>query len=302
VSPSDGFDGRGLLKNADLAMYRAKEQGRNNYQFYAIEMRQKALSRHMLESNLRHALERNEFFLLYQPQIDPGSGKIIAAEVLLRWQHPVMGLVLPVDFIPVLEDTGLIVPVGEWIIYQVCQQLQKWHQCGLRNIRLAVNISARQFDHGDLLTVVKDALTHYQVPAEQLELEVTESVLMRNEVRARETLSSIENLGVSLALDDFGTGFSSLIYLKRFPIHTIKIDRSFVMDIGHDKDDEAIVRGIVGMAKSLCLDIVAEGVEHRHQIEFLQNLKCEMLQGFAISEPIPAAALQQLIASDKHII
>jgi len=302
MSPNDGDDGRGLLKNADLAMYRAKEQGRNNYQFYAMEMRQKALNRHLMESNLRHALDRNELFLLYQPQISPDSGNIVAAEALLRWKHPGMGLVLPIDFIPVLEETGMIVRIGEWIIHQVCQQLSEWRDQGMRKIRIAVNISARQFDHGDLLKVVKEALAKYHIPAEQLELEVTESVLMRNEIRARETLEEIENLGVSLALDDFGTGFSSLIYLKRFPIHTIKIDRSFVMDIGHDKDDEAIVRGVVGMAKSLGLDVVAEGVEQPQQIEFLRQLRCEMLQGFAISEPVNAQRLQQLVQAGIHTL
>jgi diguanylate cyclase (GGDEF)-like protein/PAS domain S-box-containing protein len=297
--PTDGEDSKSLLKSADLAMYRAKEQGRNNYQFYADEMRQKALTRHLLESNLRHALERNEFHILYQPQICPQDRKIVSAEALLRWKHPSMGTILPVDFIPVLEETGLIVPVSEWIISSVCTQMKEWRNAGLIDIRVAVNISARQFDHGDLTMVVKDALYDNELPAESLELEVTESMLMRNEVRAREILTEIEALGVSLALDDFGTGFSSLIYLKRFPIHTIKIDRSFVMDIGHDQEDEAIVRGVIGMAKSLNLDIVAEGVEKENQITFLKELDCEMIQGFAISEPISAERMAELFLKQE---
>lgn len=293
--PNDGEQASVLIKHADIAMYQAKQQGRNTYQFYAKEMRELAEEKNRLERNLRDALERGELYLLYQPQLYLPNGELPVVEALLRWEHPELGLVMPLDFVPVLEESGQIEKVGVWIIDTVCQQIKLWADHGLPPIRVAVNISARQFERGNLVDIVLSALNKYGVQSRFLELEVTESVLMRNEEKAIEMLSELKGLGVRVTLDDFGTGYSSLIYLKRFPIGTIKIDRSFVMGLGENHEDEAIVKGVTSLAKSLGLSVVAEGVETDVQFEYLKDLGCDYIQGYVVSRPIPADAVEVLL-------
>lgn len=293
--PNDATEGELLLQYADLAMYQAKQNGRNSYYFYADDLRKQVEYRHYLETRLRNALERNELYLLYQPQRDERTGKITSVEALLRWEHPEMGVVLPLEFIPILEETGFINEVGEWVLQVACQQIREWVDAGLEPIRIAVNISGRQIESGRLVGIVERLLKQYQLDPSWLELEVTESVLMNNEAKSGQVLNDLKDLGVRLALDDFGTGYSSLIYLKRFPIHTIKIDRAFVKDIGVCQDDELIIKGVIAMAKNLEMDVVAEGVETVGQITFLQQLGCEYLQGYAIGRPLPASAVVALV-------
>lgn len=298
--PGDGEDSSTLLKHADVAMYRAKDLGKNTYQFYSADMSARAFERLTLESSLRHALERGEFLLHYQPQLAIETGSIIGVEALLRWQHPEFGMVMPLEFITLLEETGLIVPVGEWVLHTACTQLRVWHDAGWKGLRMAVNLSARQFHSAVLANVVERALALLDGGADRLELEITESVLMHNAAATEETLKQLAAMGCRFAIDDFGTGYSSLSYLKRFPINVLKVDRSFVRDIPGDNDDAAIVSTIVAMAHNLRLDVIAEGVETKEQLDFLRTCGCDAMQGYLFSRPVPADEINGLLETSSQ--
>ncbi|MBI5039671.1 MAG: EAL domain-containing protein, partial [Gammaproteobacteria bacterium] len=293
--PSTGEDSSTLLKNADAAMYRAKESGGNTYQFYSADMGAHAERRLTLENDLRLALERGEFVLHYQPQIASGSGKIIGCEALLRWQHPQQGLIPPLEFISILEETGLIVPVGRWVLEIACAQLAIWRQRGQRNFTMAVNVASRQFHEPGLAELVTELLQRHSLEPQHLELEITEGTLMQHVPSTADTLAALAQLGVRIALDDFGTGYSSLSYLRRFPIDTLKIDRAFIRDIPGDADDTAITRAIIALAQSLHLRIVAEGVETEEQRRFLNGFGCESMQGYLFGKPVPAEEFDRLL-------
>jgi len=297
--PNDGEDASALLKNADIAMYRAKDLGKNTYQFYSADMSARAFERLTLESSLRRALDQREFRLYYQPQVDVESGAIVGVEALLRWQHPEFDLVMPNDFIPLLEETGLIVPVGEWVLQTACAQLAAWHAQGWRQLRLAVNLSPRQFQAQDLMAAVKRALDIFGGDPGRLDLEITEGVLVRHAPATVEALESLDRLGVRMAVDDFGTGYSSLSYLRRLPIDTLKIDRAFVRDIPRDPDDSAITSAIIALANSLKLEMIAEGVENEAQRDFLRAQGCHVMQGFLFSRPQPPEDITRLLQTQK---
>ncbi len=293
--PNDGEDSGILLKHADIAMYRAKELGKNTYQFFAADMSARAFERLSLETRLRHALERNEFVLQYQPQIDVATGRIVGVEALLRWQHPDFGLVLPGDFIASLEETGQIAPVGDWVLTTACAQLRAWHSAGYQDLQMAVNLSPRQLQSDGFAARTKNTLAIFDIPPSRLELEITENVLLRQAGMAHDALEGLRVLGVRLAIDDFGTGYSSLAYLQRFSIDTLKIDRSFVHDIPGDPDDSAITTAIAALARSLQLTIVAEGVETVAQRDFLRQLGCTIMQGHLFSRPLPPEEVSRLL-------
>jgi EAL domain-containing protein (putative c-di-GMP-specific phosphodiesterase class I) len=299
--PNDGEDASTLLRNADIAMYRAKELGKNTYQFYSADMSSRAFERLTLESNLRRALEHSEFRLYYQPQVDVTTGTIVGVEALLRWQHPEFGLVMPNEFIPLLEETGLIVPTGAWVLDTACAQLAAWHAQGWPRLRLAVNLSPRQFQTQNLTTVVKQAVDRLEGDPGRLELEITEGMLLRHAPITVETLEALHSLGVRMAIDDFGTGYSSLSYLRRLPIDTLKIDRMFVRDIPHDPDDSAITVAIIALVQSMKLEMIAEGVENTAQRDFLHARGCNVMQGFLFSRPLPAEEITRLLQSGKKL-
>lgn len=291
--PQDDSDEENLLKFSDTAMYTAKHTGRDQFRFYAPEMNDGGRELLALETDLRRALERKEFILHYQPQLDLKTNQIITVEALVRWQHSQRGLVSPGDFIPLLEKTGLIIEVGNWILETACKQAQSWWACGYP-IRIAVNCSARQFQQ-HLLDTVRRLLQEHSLNPAGLELEVTESVVMHDVQYATYILQHLKEMGVTLAIDDFGTGYSSLAYLKRFPIHSLKIDHSFVHDISVNPEDAAIAEAIVLLGHSLDLEVVAEGVESETQVQFFQNLQCHRIQGYWIGRPMPAKDLFPLI-------
>jgi diguanylate cyclase (GGDEF)-like protein/PAS domain S-box-containing protein len=293
--PDDGEDTETLLKNADSALYHAKDAGRNNYQFYNQSMNAKALARLSLEGSLRRALEKQEFLLHYQPQVDARSGAIVGAEALIRWGHSDLGLVSPLDFIPLAEESGLIVPIGEWVLQTACAELKAWQDAGNGTLRMAVNLSGRQFRQHDLVETVQRAIGAAGIDPQSLELEITESVLMQDASETARLLDNLKALGVKLSVDDFGTGYSSLSYLKRFPIDSLKIDRSFIRDIASDPDDAAITTAILAMAGGLGLEVVAEGVETMEQLGFLRGRKCQMIQGYLFSKPLPSEQIRALL-------
>jgi diguanylate cyclase (GGDEF)-like protein/PAS domain S-box-containing protein len=290
--PTDGEDPDTLLRNADSAMYRAKELGRNNYQPCTPGMGARLLERMSLERALRRALERQEFVIHYQPLVSLETGRTVGTEALVRWNHPERGLLYPGTFIPVAEESRLILPLGEWVLETACAQLAQWRKAGFSSLRMSINLSARQFQHQDLPRTVATALSRAGVPAEGLELEITESMAMQNVERTKAQLHSLREMGVRVSIDDFGTGQSSLSYLKHFPLNTLKIDRSFVRDIAVDPDDEAIVRAVIALARILKLTVVAEGVETREQAEFVRYAGCEEAQGYLFGRPEPESALQ----------
>ncbi|WP_334156828.1 bifunctional diguanylate cyclase/phosphodiesterase [Oryzomicrobium sp.] len=296
VYPEDGDDGPTLLKNADAAMYSAKENGRNNYQFFTPEMNARVSERLALENSLRQALTRNELFLHYQPQYDLQSGELTGCEALVRWQHPEQGLVPPARFIPVAEDTGLILPLGLWVLREACRQAKAWQDQGLKPIPVAVNLSAVQFRQVRLTGLVADVLAETGLEPRWLELELTESMLMEDGPRHTTTLAELKALGVRLALDDFGTGYSSLSYLKRFDLDTLKIDRSFVQALPDDSEDAALTSAIIGIARLLGLTTVAEGVETEAQRAFLAAQGCTLMQGFLMARPMSGDELGRLLA------
>jgi EAL domain-containing protein (putative c-di-GMP-specific phosphodiesterase class I) len=288
VAPDDAEESGVLLRNADAAMYRAKDQGRNTYQLYSPAMNVSQLERLSIESNLRHALERDEFVVHFQPQVEIRSGRVVGMEALVRWQHPEWGLVSPSRFIPVAEETGLIIPIGERVLRAACAQNRRWQEQGIPPFRMAVNLSARQFQQTDLKAMVARALRDSGLDARWLDLELTESLLMSDADRTVGPLNALHAMGIGLALDDFGTGYSSLSYLKRYPIDTIKIDQSFVRHITTDGDDAAIAIAIIAMATSLKLTVVAEGVETEEQKAFFVEHGCDAIQGYLLSRPLPA--------------
>ncbi|HEX7649345.1 MAG TPA: EAL domain-containing protein [Noviherbaspirillum sp.] len=299
IYPKDGTDGSTLLRNADAAMYRAKEAGRGNFQFYAREMNARTLDRLKIEVGLRHALHRGEFVLHYQPQVDIASGKVVGVEALLRWMHPQQHVVPPSEFIPIAEETGLIMPIGEWVLQAACTQQQEWERQGLPRIKVAVNLSSRQFQQKDLDRMIARVLEQTGCPAACLTLEITESVVMEKPEAAAVTLKKLSDMGVRLAIDDFGTGYSSLSYLKRFPIDELKIDRSFVTDITTDADDAAIAKAVIVLAHSMKLSVTAEGVETAGQLEFLRQQQCDLMQGYFFSKPVPADQIPALLTTKR---
>lgn len=295
VFPDDGDEAGTLIERADITMYRAKQAGRNGFCFYASSMNARALERLRLERELRIALEQGQFILEYQPQVDVATRHVVGAEALVRWQHPTRGLVAPGEFIAIAEEIGLIVPLGQWILRTACRQARVWQHAGLPAVRVAVNLSARQFAERGLARMIGAELAATSLPAHLLEVEITESLLMSDVERAVDTLRELNVLGVKVSIDDFGTGYSSLAYLKRFPIDTLKIDRSFVRDITSDPEDAAIVSAIISLAHNLGHTVVAEGVEERGQLDFLLARRCDLAQGYLFSRPLSAARFEQFL-------
>ena len=288
VFPGDGVTDSLLLRNADAAMYRAKSEGRNGFQFYSTDMNAARLGELLLEHQLRGALERQELCLFYQPKVDARDGTLRSCEALLRWRHAEEGLLTPDRFLPAAEESGLIVPIGEWVIHEACRQMRRWMDEGRKPVRVAVNLSGQQFAHQNIVQLVRDALQEHGLPPQLLELELTETILMRDIERTLQTLGELCELGVSLAIDDFGTGYSSLAYLRQFQVHTLKIDRSFVNDIKADANEAKIASAVIGLAHSLGLRVVAEGVETPLQQAFLADHACDYLQGYLFGKPEPA--------------
>jgi diguanylate cyclase (GGDEF)-like protein/PAS domain S-box-containing protein len=286
--PEDGRDAQALIRNADTAMYSAKAAGRNKHQFFAEPMNAAANKRLHLESELWRALAENQLILHYQPQVDLLSGKVVGVEALVRWRHPLRGLIAPAEFIPVAEECGLILPLGHWVLMTACRQVRSWLDAGIDMGEMAVNISAHQFRQPDFVQAVQAVLAETGVPAERLELEITESTVMHGVDAAIQTLAKLKAMGVRLAIDDFGTGYSSLSYLRRFPLDRLKIDRSFLADVETDPDAASLVTSIVMLGRSLGLQLVAEGVENFAQAEFLRTLECERVQGFHFHQPVSA--------------
>ena len=295
VYPLDGAPADSLIEMADIAMYRAKKLGRNNFQFYTPAMNEEAMERVRIESALRKALERNEFVLHYQPQVDLQTGHIVGMEALIRWQHPEMGMVAPSRFIHVAEETGLIVPIGAWVLRTACRQNKAWQDAGVGPLRVAVNLSARQFGAANLVDDLRHVLAETGLNPACLEIELTESLFMSDVGVAVELLHTMKSLGVKLAIDDFGTGYSSLSYLSRFPIDVLKIDRSFVAAIARDSNDAAIVASIINLAHNLKLSVIAEGVETADQLEYLRHHGCDQMQGYYFSKPLPAEQFKELV-------
>ena len=295
-SPGDAADAEELVRTADTALYAAKARGKGMVALFSPEMNAKAQHRLSLESSLRHAIERREFVLHYQPQVELATGRIVGVEALLRWQQPGR-LVLPNEFIPVAEESGLIVPIGEWVLQEACAQARRWCDKGLPAVTMAINLSARQFDNPDLPQIVQAAAAAAGLDSDKVELEITESALMRNTTNSAGMLLQLSAAGFRLAVDDFGTGYSSMSYLKRFPIHRLKIDRSFITDLTVDRDDKAIVAAIIAMAQALELDVIAEGVETPEQYAKLQKLGCDLAQGYLLSRPLTAEALEPLLVA-----
>ncbi|MEW8569687.1 MAG: EAL domain-containing protein, partial [Candidatus Thiodiazotropha sp.] len=298
IFPDDAMNADSLLRNADMAMYQAKERGRNNYQFFTASMQQQTLERQQLELDLRLAMQRGELEIYYQPVVNAEFERVISVEALLRWNHPHRGMIYPSVFIPLAEDSGLIGPIGEWVIKGACQQLGRWQQAGHSELKMAVNLSSRQRELGLEADYLMQVLQETSIRPEMLTLEITESLLMRDTDEALKWLSSFKSLGINLSVDDFGTGYSSLSYLKRFPMDILKIDRSFINDLPHDIDDASLVRTIVAMAKSLNLRLIAEGVETREQAEFLLQIGCSNLQGYYYAKPMSAKAMTTWLQQD----
>ncbi|MHB1332729.1 MAG: putative bifunctional diguanylate cyclase/phosphodiesterase [Sulfuriferula sp.] len=299
IYPGDGQDAETLIKNADTAMYHAKENGRNNYKFFEQSMNARAVQRQSVEASLRRALERQEFVLHYQPKIDLHSGTMVGVEALIRWQHPELGLLLPGQFVPIAEDCGLILPIGRWVLRETCLQARAWQDAGLPPITVAVNTSAHEFRAKDFLEYLHVTLEEAHLEPRYLELELTESVLMRDAASTDFVLHALADLGVKLAIDDFGTGYSSLSYLKRFRIDTLKIDQSFVNQITRSPDDATIVSAVIGMGKNLRQSVIAEGVETAEQYAFLLAQQCDQGQGYFFGHPMTADALADLLRAGR---
>jgi diguanylate cyclase (GGDEF)-like protein/PAS domain S-box-containing protein len=297
--PDDGLDAESLLKNADFAMYQAKESGRNCYQFFKPEMNVKAARRQSIESGLRLAIKQDAFLLHYQPKFDLRTGAITAVEALVRWRHPMLGILPPSEFISIAEDSGLIVPLGKWVLREGCRQAKEWQDAGLAKVRMAINISAVELRAKDFVQNVRFSLQDTGLDAAHLELELTETFLMQDPGSTVSVLHTLKSLGVGLALDDFGTGYSSLSYMRRFPIDTLKIDESFLRNVTSDEDNASIVGAVINMGKSLRMRVVAEGVETANQLAFLQSQGCPEGQGFFLSRPVLAKQMARLLETDS---
>jgi EAL domain-containing protein (putative c-di-GMP-specific phosphodiesterase class I) len=295
--PKDGADIEDLLVKADMAMYQAKDQGRNGHAFYAESMAIRSLSRLELESDLRRAFEADDFRLLYQPKMDLATGTIVGVEALLRWHHAERGWISPDKFIPIAEESGIIVPLGDWVIRETCKQLKAWASAGLGQISIAVNVSVQQFAKEDFVDSVLRTLWQFGVKPHLLEFEITESLLMRNVDETTLALKRLSAAGLTLSIDDFGTGYSSLGYLQQFTVDALKIDRSFVKDLHTGADAAAICAAIIAMARELKLKVIAEGVETAAQLEFLRAHRCDQAQGYLISKPISAAELENWLGA-----
>jgi diguanylate cyclase (GGDEF)-like protein len=294
--PDDGIDEASMMKHADIAMYQAKEEGKNTFVFYAHELNSHSMERLAFESSLRHALEEGQLEVYYQPKVDCASGRMTGVEALVRWQHPDLGLVMPGKFIPTAEETGLIVPIGRWVLATACRQQVAWGRQGLPPMSVSVNISGRQFADEHLLADVEEVLAATGIDPTRLEIEVTESVLMRDVRKGIEVLTAFKRRGIRLSIDDFGTGYSSLSTLKRFPVDTLKVDRSFIRELAVSEGDRAIADAIIGMGNTLGLTVVAEGVETGAQVDFLRKRGCNEMQGFYFSRAVPAAGISELLA------
>jgi diguanylate cyclase (GGDEF)-like protein/PAS domain S-box-containing protein len=293
--PNDGEASDILIKNADAAMHIAKERGKDRFQLYSSAIANNSFERLVLENSLRRALDRDEFRLYYQPQLDLRTGKSIGVEALIRWQHPDLGFIPPMEFIPIAEETGLIHSIGEWVLKTACEQKKIWDQQGFKYLRVSVNLSARQFHYANLVEMIDGVIKKTGIDPQDLDLELTESTIMEHLEETTETLRKLKDMGAHISIDDFGTGYSSLMYLKTFPIDTIKIDKSFVKDMTTDSDDQAITQAIISMAHSLKLDVVAEGVETKEQLELLKSQNCDIIQGYLFSRPIPADDIPPLL-------
>jgi len=294
--PDDGTDAESLLRNADSAMYRAKEAGRNTYQLCTDDMKRRAVERLSLETRLRRAITEGQLVLHYQPQISLTNGSVVGVEALVRWNDPERGLVHPSAFIPLAEESRLILPLGEWVLRSACTQMRAWQDAGLEVPMMSVNLSLRQFQQYDIVQAVRHVLNETGLDASALELEITETAAMQNAESTVEVLQALRELGVSIAIDDFGTGYSSLNYLKRFPITAVKIDRAFVRDLATSEGDAAIVSAVVGIARALKLRVIAEGVETQEQLSFLRRRNCDAAQGYLFSRPVAAATLPDCLA------
>lgn len=300
IYPQDGLDVGTLMKNADVGMYLAKKQGRNSYRFYISSANLESAERLNMENKLRQALECNEFEVWYQPRYEIKTGRLLGAEALVRWRSPDFNLVSPSQFIPLAEDTGLIIPLGEWVLRTACEESLCWQRTGQHPLSVSVNLSARQFVQADLLSTIERVLGETGMNPHLLELELTESLIMPNAEDTIETLNALKKMGMQISVDDFGTGYSSLSYLKRFPIDTLKIDQSFVRDMDHDADDCALVSAIIAMAHNLKLEVVAEGVEKVEQLKFLQDYNCDCVQGFLFGKPMLANEFRLLLNNPIH--
>jgi diguanylate cyclase len=295
IYPDDGIDASDLIKNADIAMYHAKKLGKNAYQYFQESMNATLLQRATLENKLRKAIIDDRLGLHYQPQINPHNREIVGLEALVRWTDPEMGSVSPATFIPMAEDTGLILPLGEWVIEEACRQAREWGKQGLRDVPISVNVSGVQFERQDVAAIVKNAISKYQLSAHRIEIEITESAIMRHPDRAISALRRLVENGVRVALDDFGTGYSSLSYLRKFPISTLKIDRSFIIEIHNNREDAEIVAAIAAMAHTLGLRVIVEGIETQAQLDVIIAKGCDIVQGYIFSRPLPARDIPSLL-------
>lgn len=297
--PDDGDDMESLSKSADTAMYRAKLEGRNGYRFFTTEMQALAKRNLQLLNDMRHGLEQNQFHLNYQPQVSIRDGRVIGVEALLRWSHPTLGQISPAEFIPIAEDCGLILPIGEWVLREAAYQMKRWIDKGHRPIVVAVNLSAVQFRHTSLPDLIGSILNEVKLPPELLELELTEGVAMHDVYRAIAVMDKLHDRGVRMSIDDFGTGYSSLSYLKKFKVYKLKIDQSFVRDISSNLEDKAIVAAIISMSKNLGLQTIAEGVETADQLDYLRKEGCDEAQGYHFSKPLTAEQMEAFIIGNQ---
>ncbi|OIQ80555.1 phytochrome-like protein cph2 [mine drainage metagenome] len=299
LCPEHARELSGLLRSADTAMYHAKSLGKNNFQHYSAEMEQRALKRLAMENSLRHVLERNELLVYYQPQVDVDTHRVVGFEALVRWQHPEMGMISPNEFIPLAEDIGLIVPIGEWVLRTACLQAVRWQQAYCPELTIGVNLSARQLREPGIVDRILEVVDETGIPSHLLDLELTESALMERSDDLMQKMDRLRQAGIRISIDDFGTGYSSMSYLKRFPINTLKIDRGFIADIPHDTDDVAITQAIIAMGGSLNMQLIAEGVETVEQLEFLRTHGCNRIQGFLISRPLPVQQAEEFLAMER---